>query len=97
MVLDGKHVAIRRPHNCGSLYYNCKDFHSIILLALVDGDYKFIWADIGVNGSPSDAQVFTDSELRDAIDDSMIGFPDPDPLSGDDENMPYFIIGDDVK
>ncbi len=58
-----EHVVIRRPHNCGSLYYNYRDFHSIIMLALVDGDYKFIWADIGVNSSASDAQVFAD--LRD--------------------------------
>ncbi len=94
--VDGKHVVIRRPHNCGSLYYNCKDCHSIILPALVNGDYKFIWADIRVNDSASDAQVFTNYELRDAIDDGVIGFPDHDPLSGDDEDMPYFIIGDNA-
>ncbi len=94
--LDGKHVAIRRPHNCDSLYYNYKGFLSIILLALVDDDYKVIWADIVVHGSPFDAQVFADSELRDAIDDGVIGFPDHDPLSCDDEDTSYFIIGDDA-
>ncbi len=66
------------------------------MLALVDGDYKFIWADIGVNGCTSDALMFTDSELRDDIDDGMIGFPKPDPLCSDDQDMPYFIIGDDA-
>ncbi len=73
--LDSKHIAIRCSKNCGSLYNNYKGFHSIFLLALVDDDYKFIWADIGANGSAFDMQVFVDSELRDAIDDGMIDFP----------------------
>ncbi len=47
--LYGKHVALRCSKNCCSLYYNYKRFHSIVLLALVDGDYKFIWANIGAN------------------------------------------------
>ena len=61
--LDGKHVAIQCPPGAGSLYYNYKGYHSIILMALVDADYKFIWAEVGSNGSAGDAQVFNNSEL----------------------------------
>ncbi|MCM8858028.1 MAG: transposase family protein [Candidatus Thiodiazotropha sp.] len=94
--LDGKHIAIRCPRNGGSLYYNYKGFHSIVLMALVDADYKFIWVDVGANGSASDATVFNQSELKETIENGSIGFPAADPLPQDDRPMPYFIIADDA-
>ena len=96
--LDGKHVSIRCPKNSGSLYYNYKGFYSIVLMALVDADYRFIWIDVGAQGSASDAQVFNATELKDAIESEEIGFPQPDPLPNDDPDSktPYFIIGDDA-
>ena len=56
--LDGRHIPIRCPQGGGSLFHNCKGFHSIVLLALVDADYKFLWVDVGAAGSTSDAQIF---------------------------------------
>ncbi len=32
-------------------------------MALVDAHYKFIWIDVGANGSASDAHIFNSSEL----------------------------------
>ncbi len=58
--IDGKHVAIRKPMNAGSYYFNYKNFHSIVLMALVDGDYKFTWVEVGAIGTSSDAQIFED-------------------------------------
>ena len=72
--LDGMHIAFRCQQWGGSLYYNYKSFHSIVLLALVDGVYKFLWVDMGAAESSSDAQIFKHCDLRYKIEDSSIGF-----------------------
>lgn len=94
--LDGKHIAIQRPHKSGSMYYNYKHFYSVILLALVDADYRFIWVDAGTNGHCSDAQIWNDCELQDAIKKNVLGLPPPEPLEGEDFELPYFIVGDEA-
>ena len=61
--LDGKHIACKCHAKAGSWYFNYKGFHSIVVLALVDADFMFIWADISGTGSASDAQIYNISEL----------------------------------
>ncbi|XP_068235815.1 putative nuclease HARBI1 [Palaemon carinicauda] len=94
--LDGKHVACRCPAKSGSQYFNYKGFYSIVLMALADADYKFIWADVGGTGSASDAQIYNDCELKECAEDGTLGFPDPEPLPSDNQDVPYFFIGDDA-
>ena len=97
--LDGKHVACKCPPGTGSLYFNHKKFYSIVLLALVDADYRFIWADIGGRGASSDAQMWNQSELKESIEDSQVNvlnIPPPAVLPHDTKPLPYFILGDDA-
>ena len=94
--LDGKHVAIKKPKDSGSLFWNYKKFFSIVLLALVDADYKFLWTDVGGQGHQSDAQLYNDSELKECLLDGTLDIPPDSPLPNDDEDLPYFFLGDDA-
>ena len=94
--LDGKHVAIRKPPHSGSEYFNYKGFCSIILMALVDANYCFIWVDIGSNGRCADGGVFADTELRKAIEEKDLGIPPSEPLPNDDVPLLYAIVADDA-
>ena len=94
--LDGKHVALKKPKNTGALYPNYKGFFSIVMLALVDGQYRFRWVDAGTAGSCSDAQIFNACQLKRKTDDGRIGFPDPAPITQGGSYVPYFILADDA-
>ena len=94
--LDAKHVATRNPHNSGSVFYNYKGFFSVVLLAQVGADYKFIWIDTGGESHQSVGQLFGALELKECIDDNTIKFPDSDPLPNADRHTPYYILGDDA-
>ena len=79
--LDGKHVALEKSKNYGAMYHNYKGFFSIVMLTLVDGQYKFRWMDVDTAGSCSDAQIFDTCHIKMKIDDGSIGFLDPAPIT----------------
>lgn len=92
--IDGKHVVIQCPINSGTEYYNYKGTFSLVLLALVDSNYRFIFADIGAQGRISDGGVFQNSVLWEKISTETINLPPDIPLPGGQCNMPYVFLGD---
>lgn len=55
--MDGKHKTLQSPIKSGSDFYNYKSFFSIVLFALVDANYNFIYANVGFQGRISDGGV----------------------------------------
>lgn len=94
--LDGKHVAIKKPNNTGSLFFNYKKFHSIVLMALADSNYKFLYVDVGAEGGAGDGGTWQKCNLHDAINKNYITFPDDTPLPNATTSIPYHIVGDDA-
>ncbi|XP_052238350.1 uncharacterized protein LOC127849644 [Dreissena polymorpha] len=72
--IDGKHITIRKPSSSGSVYYNYKGFFSILLLVIVDSDYKFVCCGLGGYGSSGDAKIYNESEFLEMVQDGSIGF-----------------------
>jgi len=52
--MDGKHCCTAPSLKSGSLYHNYKETFSIVFLALVDAQLRFIYIDVGTNGRVSD-------------------------------------------
>ena len=65
---DGKHIGITCPPHAGSMYYTYKGFHSVVLLAFVDFNYKFLIAEVGCQGRISDGGVYRNSQMYEALE-----------------------------
>lgn len=95
--LDGKHIRITCPQFSGSHFFNYKHFNSIVLLALTDANYKFIFVDVGTNGRIGDAGVFAKSSLKKClIDRSILNIPKEKILPGTTTSTPYVVLADDA-
>lgn len=92
--MDGKHIVMQSPANSGSQYFNYKKTFSVVLLALVDSNYCFMYADVGCQGRISDGGVYRQSTLWQKMCLNTLNFPTPDPLPGGNIEMPYVFVAD---
>ncbi|KAF8785100.1 Centromere protein V like protein [Argiope bruennichi] len=94
--LDGKHIKISPPPNSGSLYYNYKGDFSIVLMALVDANLKFLFVDVGTNGRISDGGVWGKCKLKSALDKNTLNILVANTLPLTNTKVPYVIVADDA-
>jgi len=94
--LDGKHVIIHSPMNSGSDFFNYKSTFSIVLFALVDANYNFLFVDSGCQGRISDSGVFKNSQLGQKMERDELSFPPAEPLNGREKDVSYFFVGDEA-
>lgn len=93
--VDGKHIRIFCPKNSGSLFFNYKDYFSIVLLACVDANYRFIYVNVGAYGKEGDSSIFSKSEIGKQVYSGQL-FPPDQRLPGSDKVLPYVMLGDDA-
>ncbi|XP_017467818.1 PREDICTED: uncharacterized protein LOC108360141 isoform X2 [Rhagoletis zephyria] len=92
--LDGKHITFRPRRKDGAFYHNYKGTNSIVLLALVDVNCKFIFVDIGCNGCNNDAGVFLQSKLSTFLREER-GIP-KNATIGNNRSLPFVVVSDDA-
>ncbi|WKX96155.1 hypothetical protein Q1695_012532 [Nippostrongylus brasiliensis] len=90
--LDGKHVTCVCPANTGSTFYNYKGYYSIVLLALVDANYRCVIYDLGASGRLTDAGVFMNSAMKAFLEEHDCDFPGPVDLGSAGRVPCHFLV-----
>ena len=89
---------MRAPPNSNTLFFNYKNYFSIVLMALVDADYRFISIDVGHYGSNGDSGIFRSCSLGQAFMAGNLNIPGPKRLPGWPQGggLPHCIVGNEA-
>lgn len=95
--IDGKLIKAFKPDNSGSDFYCVhKSTFGVILLAVVDGDYRFLYYNIGSKGTEGDSTVFKRSSFYQALQTNLLNIPESLYIQELDINMPFLFLGDNA-
>ncbi|XP_055846366.1 uncharacterized protein LOC129912239 [Episyrphus balteatus] len=94
--MDGKHVLITKPPNSGSYFYNYKGTFSVVLFAIVNANYEFIYVHEGTNGRISDGGVLRRTDFFEKLENHELHIPPPEKLQNSSFVCPYGFIGDEA-
>lgn len=73
--IDGKHCNIQAPKNSGSEFFNYKKTFSIVLMAVCDAHYRFVYVDVGTPGRWSDGGTFDTCSLSTKMSEGGLNLP----------------------
>lgn len=90
--LDGKHVILQAPLNTGTEFFNYKSTFSVVLFALVDANYNFLYVNAGGQGRISDGGIFKNCSLYKKLVRNNLNFPEPEALDGIQRKFPIFLL-----
>lgn len=91
--IDGKHIRVFPPPNTGATYYNYKNFYSIVLMAIVNAQYEFLYVDVGKNGRISDGGVLGETTFFRHLISDRLKLPDSTETTS---NLNFVFIGDEA-
>lgn len=94
--IDGKHIRIKCPKKSGSMFFNYKQFFSIVLMAVADANYKFIMIDVGSYGKDSDGGILSNSNILKRLENKTLKLPYPKKLPNSNLIGPYTFIADEA-
>lgn len=95
--VDGKHIRLISPQRSGSAFYNYKNYFSIVLMAVVDADLRFIAIDVGAFGRDSDSNIFKNWAFGKMLQENRLNLPEAKPLPGSNgPPLPFVFLGDEA-
>ncbi|XP_054725157.1 uncharacterized protein LOC129235368 [Anastrepha obliqua] len=90
--IDGCHIEIHPRKEEAIDYYNYKGWYSVVLLALVDAKYRFVYIHCGSPGRCNDSSIFEQSSLKRELQSCAL--LDELSLQYGSTKIPVHIIGD---
>ncbi|KAJ8885789.1 hypothetical protein PR048_011989 [Dryococelus australis] len=94
--IDGKHVHIIKPEHSGSLIYNYKQYFSVVLLAVADANYRFMYIDVGAIGKAVDCIIFHGLTFHKALQVGSLNIPKPERVTNALGPLPYVFVTDEA-
>ena len=94
-VVDGKHVNIQAPPNSGTLFYNYKNFHSMVFMTVADANYSFMIVNVG-NGQNCDSTVISNTDFGKALASGSIKLPNANEIQNINLTLPYVFVSDEA-
>lgn len=94
--LDGKHIKIKSPKHSGTMYYNYKQFYSIVLQAVCNAHYVFTIIDVGGFGKQSDGGTFQSSNMYKLLKQQKLKIPTDSFLPETNIKAPFVFIADEA-
>ncbi|XP_050310828.1 putative nuclease HARBI1 [Anthonomus grandis grandis] len=94
--VDGKHVQITAPQDSGSYFYNYKGFHSLVLLAIANANYEFIFVDFGTNRRLSDGGVIENTVFYQKLIENTLKIPPPSSPTNSEMKLPFVFVADEA-
>nr|CAI5854720.1 unnamed protein product [Callosobruchus analis] len=75
------------------MFYNYKNYSSIVLMAVIDANYHFLMVDVGASGKDGDAGVFSNSPIYQNIENDTLPLPKDQKSSNSEQHV---IVGDEA-
>lgn len=89
-------MVLQAPIKSGTEYVNYKGQYSIVLLAVVDASYSFIYVDVGCQGRISDGSVLKNANFFSELHAGNLHLPTENALHGRTKPVPFVFIADDT-